>query len=152
MTLEECWQKWQPYWSRRQFGPEQPQDHGDSYVLGRYGDQGLYTVENCRVITHRENTLERNHRTCRDKLEGRIHNPQGNTGIQRRVMTPKGQFENCAEAAKAYGMHRTSMWHRVQSPLWEEFLWVDETPSLGEMSEQVGLLTLSHPAVGHPPL
>lgn len=134
MTLEQCWQKWQPYWNRRQNGPEQPNDQGDSYVLGRYGDQGLYTVENCRVITHRENTLERNHKKCREKLLGKVHNPEGGRSVSRernggaRIITPRGEFENCAEAARAYGLHRSSMWHRVQSPLWKDFMWKDETP------------------------
>lgn len=123
MTLEQCWSKWQPYWPQRQNGPEQPQDQGDSYVLGRRGDQGLYTVENCRVITHRENTLERNHKRCSDKLKGRVNNPSGSQGQPRRVLTPRGEFDNCGEAARAYGIHRTSMWHRVQSERWPEFQW-----------------------------
>lgn len=127
MTLEECWAKWQPYWNMRSNGPNCPQDYGDSYVLGRYGDQGLYTVENCRVITQRENTLERDHAKCQNKLKGRVNNPQGGRSVPKarnggaRVITPSGEFENCAEAAEAYGMHRTSMWHRVQSNRWPDF-------------------------------
>ena len=131
MTLEQCWEKWQPYWTQRQYGPEQPEDHGDSYVLGRYGDQGPYTVENCRVITHRENTLERNHRQCAEKLKNRVGNPEGGRSIPKnrnggaRISTPRGEFENCAEAAEAYGMHRTSMWHRVRSARWRDFYFIE---------------------------
>lgn len=126
MSLQECWHKWQPYWPQRQNGDWHNKDHGSSYVLGRYGDHGDYTVENCRVITHRENTMERDHKKCSKKLTGRVSNPQGISGPLRKIMTPRGQFDNCAEAARAYGMHRSSMWHRVQSELWSDFYWMVE--------------------------
>lgn len=128
MTLEECWTKWQPYWENRQNGPN-TLEHGDTYVLGRYGDKGDYTVDNCRVITHRENTLERNHKKCVSKLQGMVHNPLGGKTIPKHrnggapVVTPQGEFANCVEAAKAYGMHRSSIWHRVKSDKYPDFYW-----------------------------
>ena len=35
---------------------------GDNFVLGRYNDQGDYIVGNCRFITQKENSDEKNHR------------------------------------------------------------------------------------------
>lgn len=35
---------------------------GENYVLGRYNDEGDYTFENCRFITQKENTNEKNQR------------------------------------------------------------------------------------------
>lgn len=35
---------------------------GDGYVLGRYNDEGDYTIENCRFITQKENNDEKNER------------------------------------------------------------------------------------------
>lgn len=35
---------------------------GDKYVLGRYNDEGDYTLENCRFITQKENSDEKNQR------------------------------------------------------------------------------------------
>ena len=124
MTLQECWAKWEPYWHLRQNGPN-TLPYGDTYVLGRYGDVGEYTVDNCRVITHRENTLERNHSKCRAKLKGKVQNTEGGRTVKNRgrVQTPKGEFANCGEAARAYGMHRSSMWHRVQSDRYEDYTW-----------------------------
>jgi len=118
MTVEECWAKWEPYWHLRHNGPN-TLPVSEQYVLGRYGDQGQYTVDNCRVITHRENTLERNHKLVGRK--GLVNNPTGRTGPTRRIHTPEGVFEHCAAAASHYGIHRTSMWHRVKSELWPDF-------------------------------
>ena len=125
MTLEEMWAMWEPYWHLRY-------DHHHNvkcypkYVLGRYGDKGDYTVDNCRVITIRENTLERDHSKCRDKLIGKVQNPRGGATVKHRnerVVTPKGEFKDCVEAAEAYGMHRSSMWHRVNSDRYPGFHW-----------------------------
>ena len=130
MTLEECWAKWEPYWPLRQNGPNNLPP-GDTYVLGRYGDKGDYTVENCRVITHRENTLERNHKKCSAKLKGKVMNPEGGRTIPKhryngcRISTPIGEFANCGEAARALGMHRSSIWHRVRSENYKEWYWIE---------------------------
>jgi hypothetical protein len=130
MTLEECWAKWEPYWHLRQNGPNNL-PHGDTYVLGRYGDQGLYTVDNCRVITHRENILERDHKKCVDKLKGKVNNPRGGASVPKhrnggcRISTPCGEFEHCAAAAKHLGMHRSSIWHRIKSNNWPEWRWIE---------------------------
>ena len=35
---------------------------GEKYVLGRYNDEGDYTLENCRFITQKENSDEKNQR------------------------------------------------------------------------------------------
>ena len=121
MTVEEMWQLWKPYWHLRF-----DSDHYGSwpkYVLARYGDKGDYTVGNCRVITNRANTLERDHSKCVDKLKGKVHNPKGISGKIRRVVTPQGEFKDCAEASVAYGMHRSSIWHRVKSPRYPGFQW-----------------------------
>jgi hypothetical protein len=130
MTVEQAWAKWEPYWPLRQNGPN-CLPYGDTYVLGRYGDEGEYTVDNCRVITHRANTLERDHTKCADKLRGTVHNPAGGRTVpkhrrhngDRRVVTPRGEFEDCAKAAQAYGMHRSSVWHRVNSDRYPDFHW-----------------------------
>ena len=122
MSLEEYWQKWKPYWHLRQNGPN-TLPYGETMVMGRLEDKGDYTVENCRVITHRENTLERDHTKCRDKLLGKVGNPKGLSGPNRRVVTPRGEFKDCGEAAKAYGMHRSSIWHRVNSERYPGFEW-----------------------------
>lgn len=125
MTVQQCWHKWHRYWSQRQNGPAAPPDHGDSYVLARWGDQGEYTVNNCRVITHRANTLERNHLKCRTRLQGRTQNPTG--GVQknrnRQIETPLGVYENCAEAGRVLGMHRSTVWHRVSSDRYPDWRW-----------------------------
>jgi hypothetical protein len=132
MTLEECWAKWELYWNLRQNGGSSL-NAGDQYVLGRLGDQGAYTVENCRVITHRENTLERDHSKCRDRLLGRVMNPQGGRTVRpgrhhgARIRSPGGEYENCSKAATQLGLHRTSVWHRVQSPLWPDWGWIEES-------------------------
>ena len=126
MTVEQAWTKWEPYWDQRQNAPGMV-NYSDSYVLGRYGDQGEYTVDNCRVITHRENTLERDHSKCVSKLKGKVNNPQGGATVKNRgrVTTPLGEFANCTEAGKAHGIHRSSMWHRVTSNglEWRKYFW-----------------------------
>jgi len=126
MTLEECWTKWKPYWHLRQNGPNNL-PYGDTRVLARYGDKGDYTVDNCRVITHRENTLERDHGKCSDKLKGKVHNPEGGRRCVhrgQRVRTPRGEFDSCASAARKYGMHPSSMWHRLQSERYPDYEWL----------------------------
>ena len=128
MSLEEYWTKWQPHWQNRQNGPNSL-EHGETMVMGRLGDKGDYTVDNCRVITHRENTLERDHSKCAEKLRGTVHNPQGGRTVPKHrnggapVITPRGEYSNCVEAARAYGMHRLSMWHRVNSDAYPGFGW-----------------------------
>ena len=124
MSLEECWLKWSPYWHLRYDSHHNVKSY-PKYVLGRYGDKGEYTVENCRVITARENTLERDHSKCVAKLKGKVHNPRGGATVvnRRRVITPKGEFKDCAEASQAYGMHRSSIWHRVKSERYPGFEW-----------------------------
>ena len=128
MTLEECWIKWKPYWHLRQNGPNNL-PWGDTYVLGRYGDKGDYTVDNCRVITHRDNTLERDHTKCVSKLLGKVGNPEGGRSVPKhringaRISTPLGEFKHCADAAEQLGMHRSSIWHRVKSNNWQEWFW-----------------------------
>jgi hypothetical protein len=124
MTVEQAWAKWEPYWHLRY------DDHHNTagyprYVLGRLGDEGEYTVANCRVITHRANTLERDHEKCVPKLKGRVNNPTGGVQLNRGrgVITPMGEYANCVEAAVAYGMHRSSMWHRVCSARYPGFGW-----------------------------
>ena len=124
MTVEEMWQLWQPYWHLR--FDSKHHSNWPKYVLARYGDKGDYTVGNCRVITNRENTLERDHSKCRAKLVGKVHNPKGGATVKNRnrwVVTPKGEFKDCSQAAKAYDMHRTSMWHRIQSDNYPGFHW-----------------------------
>ena len=131
MTLEEYWAKWQQHWHLRQNGPTKPIDHGETMVMGRLGDQGDYTVENCRVITHRANTLERDHTKCVDKLKGKVGNPRGSANTPKhrkrgaRISTPSGEFANCSKAAEHFGFHRSSIWHRVKSPLWKEWFWAE---------------------------
>ena len=122
MTLDEMWAMWQPYWHLRHNGPN-TLEYGDQYVLGRYGDKGDYTVGNCRVITHRENTLERDHKKCSAKLVGKVHNPRGGATVKNRkqVKTPLGVFDNCSSAGKAHGIHRSSMWHRVTSEQFTDY-------------------------------
>ena len=128
MTLEEYWAKWQQHWQNRQNGPNTLL-YGETMVMGRYGDQGDYTVDNCRVITHRENTLERDHTKCAEKLRGTVNNPQGGRTVPKHrnggapILTPRGEYPNCAEAAQAYGMHRSSIWHRVNSDAYPDFYW-----------------------------
>ena len=126
MTVEQAWSKWEPYWEQRQNAPGMV-NYSDSYVLGRYGDKGEYTVDNCRVITHRANTLERDHAKCATKLKGKVNNPKGGATVKnrRRVTTPLGEFANCGEASKAHGIHRSSMWHRVTSSglEWRKYFW-----------------------------
>lgn len=136
MTLEECWAKWEPYWHRSMSRQKQGLYTGpfnEVCVLGRYGDKGDYTVDNCRVITHLENTLERDHKKCVSKLKGKVHNPRGGASIPKhrnggcRISTPCGEFEHCGAAAKKLGLHRSSVWHRVNSTSkdWQEWLWIE---------------------------
>ena len=128
MTLEECWAKWKPYWHLRQHGSN-TLPHSETYVLGRYGDKGDYTVDNCRVITHLENTLERDHKKCRSKLAGTVHNPKGGASPnhQNWISTPYGVFESCGVCARKIGMHRSSVWHRVKSARaeWQKWYFVE---------------------------
>ena len=122
MSLEQYWEKWKHHWHNRHQGPNRL-PAGETMVMGRCGDKGHYTVENCRVITHRQNTLERDHKKCASKLSGKVHNPKGKSGPIRRVKTPLGEFRSCVEAGQAHQMHRTSIWHRVKSDAYPDFEW-----------------------------
>ena len=53
-TKAELWALWQPYWHLRVKG----KCGYNGYALSRYGDTGPYTVENCRIITHEQNSSE----------------------------------------------------------------------------------------------
>ena len=128
MTIEEMWALWKPYWHLRQNGPNNL-PHGETYVLARYGDKGDYTVGNCRVITHRENTLERDHSKCVSKLLGKVNNPEGGRSVAKhrnggaRIVTPCGEYANCGVAARHLGLHRSSVWHRINSNNWPLWHW-----------------------------
>jgi hypothetical protein len=125
MTLEECWEKWRPYWHRR-YEHQTQQKTYPKFVLARYGDQGPYSVDNCRVITNIANTLERDHSKCGVK-GSTPHNkgkrlPPGyytNNG----VVTPLGEYPTLRSAAKAYGVHDTTMRNRIDSGNYPGFQW-----------------------------
>ena len=51
----ELWEIWRPYWHLRTVR----KTGYNGYALSRYRDQGGYTKENCRIITHEDNTRER---------------------------------------------------------------------------------------------
>lgn len=54
MSIEECWDKWKDYWSNSFSVKTNP----NGYVLARYNDEGHYTVDNCRIITNKQNIAE----------------------------------------------------------------------------------------------
>ena len=120
MSLEECWAKWQQYWQDRQNGPG-TKIPAECYVLGRYGDAGDYTVENCRVITHRENTLERDHSKLRD--QNRYSKPWVIGGIKqpRSVKVGDTVYATAMGAARDYGIHKTTVRSRCLSKNYPEW-------------------------------
>jgi len=120
MTIEECWAKWQQYWPQRQFGPQNQVPVGETYVLGRYGDAGDYTVENCRVITHRENTLERDH--SKVGRPGTTHNRgNGNPRLAAPCWVGETRYGSIASAARAHGIHKTTAQNRIERTAYPEW-------------------------------
>jgi len=124
MTLEQCWSKWEPYWQDRHNGPSNLPP-GDQYVLGRYGDSGDYTVENCRVVTHRENTLERDHKKV--ARPGTTHD-RGNGNPRQAAPCWVGdtRYASIASAARAHGIHKTTAQNRIEKSGYPEWRYCEE--------------------------
>ena len=52
-TLREWWDIWKPHWHNRGVAK-------DKYVMSRFGDIGPYSVENVKIQTRSENSIEGN--------------------------------------------------------------------------------------------
>lgn len=117
--IEEMWSLWQSYWpaSRQALGPGYRK-----WVLSRYRDQGPYTLSNCHIQTHGENSRER-----------WLWNRQSKPGLgdpemrkyvsQSRPVSVEGRiYKSAGEAASRYGIDRTTAHNRCQSknfPDWQ---------------------------------
>lgn len=126
MTLEQCWAKWEPYWSQRQFGPKNQIPFGETYVLARYGDKGDYTVDNCRVITHRENTLERDHSKLRDINRYKKPWVVGGNKTPRPVQVGDTVYDSAGGAAKSHGIHKSTVRNRCLKDSYPEWKSVEK--------------------------
>ena len=121
LTLEEAWSLWKPYWLESTINKS---NGYRKYCLSRHGDQGPYSLSNCTIQTHSENSKER-WRTNRNFKPGK-----GNPNMQEYINNPPRKVEvngveysSCGKAAREYGIHKTTAHNRCNSKNFPDWHW-----------------------------
>lgn len=126
LTLEQCWSLWQPYWqaSRDNFSQGYC-----GWCLARNGDRGPYSLENCTIKTHGENSQER-WETNRNYQAG-LGDPriQDYINSARPVQVQGKIYSSVGAAGREWGLHKTTVQNRCQSRNFPDWQYVDRPES-----------------------
>lgn len=105
LTFDEWWEVWEPYWAHRG-------RRSDQLVMARHGDVGPYAVGNIKIITARENRLERRKLTPEES-----GSPLACADVERvRDMLACGVKQR--HIASHFGVHQTTISHIKLGKKW----------------------------------
>ncbi len=117
LTIEEAWSLWQPYWEE---SCKAKTCGYRKYCLSRHGDTGPYSLSNCTIKTHGENSRER-WVTNRNSKPGK-GNPTFGQLKPRPVLGDGNFYKSITEAGKQTGFDKTTIANRCESvnyPEWQ---------------------------------
>jgi len=122
LTIEECWNLWQANWD-----DNTSQTTGyRKWALCRHGDKGPYSVSNCSVQTHSENSKER-WRTNRNYKPGKGDPNFAKYCKQNRRISVDGvEYSSVGEAGRRYALHKTTVANRCTSDNFPGWQYIDE--------------------------
>lgn len=121
LTIDECWSLWEPYWHDN----DSKTTGYRKWCLARHGDRGPYSLSNCAIKTHGENSKER-WRTNRNFKPGK-----GNANIQEYIKHPRKvkvngvEYSSAGKAAREYGIHKTTAHNRCESKNFSDWQYID---------------------------
>lgn len=121
-TLEEMWSLWQPYW-------EESRNYKSTgyrkYCLSRHGDVGPYSLSNCTIQTHSENSKER-WRSNRNFKPGKGDpNMLEYTRHPRKVIVNGVEYVSAGSAGREYNIDKTTAHNRCKSENFSDWQYLD---------------------------
>lgn len=117
ITKAEAWQLWQPYWNSRL-----ERHHGYSgYCLRRRDLDRGFEPDNCEVVTHNQNSQERN--IGKTNWKAGPGNPNFCDAAPRPLWAEGVYYPSIGVAARAWQLHKTTVVNRCDSENFPDWCW-----------------------------